>query len=72
MELMITAVSYTHLDVYKRQAEVEFAMARKTDCAYLMDLLEQCKLPLRVTHNDTKLNNVLLDKACLLYTSRCV
>ena len=28
-----------------------------------MDLLEQGKLPLRVTHNDTKLNNVLLDKA---------
>ena len=45
------------------QAEVEFAMARKADCAYLMDLLEQGKLPLRVTHNDTKLNNVLLDKA---------
>ncbi len=38
-------------------------MARKADCAYLMDLLEQGKLPLRVTHNDTKLNNVLLDKA---------
>ncbi len=45
------------------QAEMEFAIARKADCAYLMDLLEQGKLPLRVTHNDTKLNNVLLDKA---------
>ena len=44
------------------QAEVEFAMARKADCAYLMDLLEQGKLPLRVTHNDTKLNNILIDK----------
>lgn len=43
------------------QAEVEFAMARKADCAYLMDLLEQGKLPLRVTHNDTKLNNILFD-----------
>ena len=45
------------------QAEVGFAMARKADCAYLMDLLEHGELPLRVTHNDTKLNNVLLDKA---------
>ena len=44
------------------QAEVEFAMARKADCAYLMDLLEQGKLPLRVTHNDTKLNNILFDE----------
>ena len=35
-------------------------MAREADCAVaLMDLLEQGKLPLRVTHNDTKLNNVL-------------
>ena len=27
-----------------------------------MDLLEQGKLPLRVTHNDTKLNNILFDE----------
>lgn len=45
------------------QAEVAFAMARKADCAYLMELWERGELPLRVTHNDTKLNNVLLDKA---------
>ena len=31
------------------------------DCALLMDLLAQGELPLRVTHNDTKLSNVLLD-----------
>ena len=43
--------------------EAEFVMARKADCAHLMDLLEKGELPLRVTHNDTKLNNVLLDKA---------
>ncbi len=45
------------------QPEAEFVMARKADCAYLMELLEKGELPLRVTHNDTKLNNVLLDKA---------
>ncbi|MBQ8852604.1 MAG: phosphotransferase, partial [Oscillibacter sp.] len=30
-------------------------------CNKLMDLLHAGKLPLRVTHNDTKLNNVLID-----------
>ena len=28
----------------------------------MVDLLAAGKLPLRVTHNDTKLNNILLDK----------
>ena len=43
------------------QAEIDFIRARKQDCAFLMNLLWEGKLPLRVTHNDTKLNNVLLD-----------
>ena len=43
--------------------ELDFARARKQDCALLMDLLAQGELPLRVTHNDTKLSNVLLDDA---------
>lgn len=42
-------------------AEIEFALAHKDDCAVLMDLLENGELPLRVTHNDTKLNNILMD-----------
>lgn len=42
--------------------ECEFILAREADCAVLMDLLEQGILPLRVTHNDTKLNNILFDK----------
>ena len=44
------------------QAEICFVREHQADCAVLMDLLESGKLPLRVTHNDTKLNNVLLDK----------
>ena len=28
----------------------------------MVDLLAAGKLPLRVTHNDTKLNNILFDK----------
>lgn len=41
--------------------EIAFARARKDDCSVLVDMLTNGELPLRVTHNDTKLNNVLLD-----------
>ncbi|MBO5858660.1 MAG: aminoglycoside phosphotransferase family protein, partial [Clostridia bacterium] len=41
--------------------EIEFVLAREKDCSVLLDLLNAGKLPLRVTHNDTKLNNVLFD-----------
>ena len=41
--------------------EIAFIRARKADCSILVDMLERGELPLRVTHNDTKLNNVMLD-----------
>lgn len=41
--------------------EVEFAVAREKDTHVLVDLIAEGKLPLRVTHNDTKLNNILFD-----------
>lgn len=41
--------------------EIGFAFAREKDCSVLLDLVAEGKLPLRVTHNDTKLNNVLFD-----------
>lgn len=43
------------------QAEMEFALARQEHGALLMNLLKDGKLPLRVTHNDTKMSNVLFD-----------
>ena len=43
------------------RAEVDFALARQDEAGVLVDLLEKGELPLRVTHNDTKLNNVMLD-----------
>lgn len=43
------------------QKEIEFVRERKADTEKVVALLESGKLPLRVTHNDTKLNNVLLD-----------
>ncbi len=45
------------------KAEIDFVLAHKADCSVALDALRAGKLPLRVTHNDTKLNNVLIDKA---------
>lgn len=43
-------------------AEIEFALDREAYAGSLVKLQNQGDLPLRVTHNDTKLNNVLLDR----------
>ena len=43
------------------QAEIDFVLAREQEAGTLVRLLSEGKLPLRVTHNDTKLNNVMLD-----------
>lgn len=43
-------------------AEIEFARARAADCSRVTDLIASGAIPERVTHNDTKLNNVLLDE----------
>jgi len=44
------------------EAEAAFVLARKTDCSVALNALREGILPLRVTHNDTKLNNVLMDE----------
>lgn len=41
--------------------EIEFVLKRKDYCSKIVDLIESKKIPLKVTHNDTKLNNVLLN-----------
>ena len=43
--------------------EIQFVQDRKADCSVALDALRSGKLPLRVTHNDTKLNNILIDRA---------
>lgn len=43
--------------------EIAFIMDREADACVLTDMLEKGELPLRVTHNDTKLNNVMIDNA---------
>ncbi len=42
--------------------EIAFAMAHEADCSVALQAQRDGILPLRVTHNDTKLNNVLIDK----------
>lgn len=41
--------------------EIEFALSREADASKLTDLIKTGELPVRVTHNDTKINNVLFD-----------
>jgi len=44
------------------QKEIRFVLDRKADCSVALQALREGKLPLRVTHNDTKLNNILIDR----------
>jgi Ser/Thr protein kinase RdoA (MazF antagonist) len=42
--------------------EVAFALQREHEAGAMVRMLKEGRLPLRVTHNDTKLNNVMLDE----------
>lgn len=42
--------------------EIAFVQERKDELGILLELQKAGKLPLRVTHNDTKLNNIMIDK----------
>lgn len=44
------------------QEEIQFVLEREADAHILGDMLAKGELPLRVTHNDTKLNNIMIDK----------
>lgn len=43
------------------EREIEFVKSRREDAFYLQNLVEKGEIPLRVTHNDTKLNNIMID-----------
>ncbi len=45
------------------KAEVARFLAHEAEASAMMDLCRSGEIPLRVTHNDTKLNNVMLDAA---------
>jgi hypothetical protein len=42
--------------------EVQFILKHEADTVLVIDMLAQGRLPERVTHNDTKINNVLIDE----------
>ena len=44
------------------RAEIAFCAQRKGDCGFITSRLASGELPTRVTHNDTKLSNILLDR----------
>ena len=57
--------------------EIDFMLARESDCAAALNALRDGILPLRVTHNDTKLNNVLMDEKtgegiCIIDLDTCM
>ncbi len=41
--------------------DIRFVLDRSEVCSYIMERIANGTLPLRVTHNDTKLNNILMD-----------
>ena len=45
------------------EKEIQFVLDRTELAHVLCDMQNQGKLPLRVTHNDTKLNNIMIDNA---------
>lgn len=45
------------------QKEIQFVLDREADCRVICDALANGEIPLRVTHNDTKLNNIMIDNA---------
>lgn len=60
---LIAAIEADKMDRVKECGpEIEFVMKRKADCSVALQALREGVLPLRVTHNDTKLNNVLIDR----------
>lgn len=45
----------------KVRPEIDFVLSRQDDAAYLLNLNKEGSIPERVTHNDTKANNILID-----------
>lgn len=61
----LNLVNAVEKDAVRRVAEVkdeiDFLLALKEESHIVTDLLENKEIPVRVTHNDTKINNVLFD-----------
>lgn len=61
-EALKIAVAADHANRATRaQAEIAFALERELWVDVLLDFKQRGEIPERITHNDTKLNNVMLD-----------
>ncbi len=49
--------------VAETKEEIHFMLARRDMMSSIVSLIDAGKMPLRVTHNDTKSNNIMVDKA---------
>ena len=65
---LVQPVSYTHLDVYKRQAQHSAVAAGRADCLCILAGAHH-SIPIAVHRNGAGGEQVSI---CLLYTSRCV
>lgn len=59
--LMAAVEADSHNRAAEVKAEIEFAIEREAMVDVLLDLHASGAIPERVTHNDTKINNVMLD-----------
>ncbi len=64
-DLEKTVAISTKVRKEETKREVEYILAHKKTASTLVELIEKGKLPLRVTHNDTRSNNVVFDKDTL-------
>lgn len=48
--------------ILKSKPEIDYLCKHRHDYSIITELLEEEAIPYRVTHNDTKINNVLMDK----------
>jgi Ser/Thr protein kinase RdoA (MazF antagonist) len=61
-EAFLEAVETDELNLVEScEAEIGFVMQRVAQTSQLVDMLERGELPERITHNDTKFNNVMID-----------
>ncbi|MEP6663515.1 MAG: aminoglycoside phosphotransferase family protein, partial [Verrucomicrobiota bacterium] len=61
-EAFVKAVDNDHFNRAQEAAdEIQFALKRENIVSVILEALEKKKIPERITHNDTKFNNVMLD-----------
>ncbi len=63
-DALIKAIDKDHFNRAQEAAtEIQFALKREKIVSVILDALKKKKVPERITHNDTKFNNVMLDVA---------